>query len=130
LIELPKGVTLDGELFHSRNNFSETVSIVRSAASQKWGEITFKVRALFPFLVVFKNVLMYERQVFDMPSLKKDTFEKRMLEMNEQFGGKVTGKGEDRSSVIDVVKHFKCKSHDHLVSASPELFKRLLTQDL
>lgn len=42
--ELPKGHTLDGELFHSRNNFSAATSIVRSHNSEKWNEIRFKVR--------------------------------------------------------------------------------------
>lgn len=48
-IELPKNKTLDGELFHSRNNFSLTSSIVRSGGGERWNEIRYKVR-LIPFL--------------------------------------------------------------------------------
>lgn len=50
-VELPNGHTLDGELFHSRNNFSAATSIVRSHASDKWNEIRFQVRSssfIFP----------------------------------------------------------------------------------
>lgn len=37
---LPKDEHLDGELFLKRDSFNDTVSIVRSAASGRWDEIT------------------------------------------------------------------------------------------
>lgn len=46
IAELPQGHTLDGELFHSRNKFSAATSIVRSHASEKWGELRYQVRSL------------------------------------------------------------------------------------
>jgi hypothetical protein len=50
-IELPRGHTLDGELFHSRNSFDVASSIVRSHdAGDRWGELKYQVRLslLFP----------------------------------------------------------------------------------
>ena|ERR1700722_9590738 len=43
VLELPKNVTLDGELFGGRGQFQSTVSIVKSGTSPHWKEITFKV---------------------------------------------------------------------------------------
>lgn len=41
--ELPKDITLDGELFTGRGNFQDTVSIVRTINSKKWKGVTFQV---------------------------------------------------------------------------------------
>lgn len=41
--ELPRGITLDGELWLSRGSFSQTISIVKTQRSEKWGDILFKV---------------------------------------------------------------------------------------
>lgn len=43
-IELPKDVTLDGELFGGRGDFQSTVGIVKTAGSKGWKNITFQVR--------------------------------------------------------------------------------------
>ena len=43
LPELPKDVTLDGELFGGRAKFQDTVSIVKTVNSPHWQGITFKV---------------------------------------------------------------------------------------
>jgi DNA ligase 1 len=57
--QLPKNIVLDGELFTKRNNFNETVSIVKKKipVDSEWKKITFNV--------------------FDMPRVKKP-FEQRM----------------------------------------------------
>lgn len=44
LIELPKDVTLDGELFGRRGEFQITVGIVKTMGSKGWRNITFQVR--------------------------------------------------------------------------------------
>ena len=43
LIELPKDLTLDGELFGGRGEFQSTVSIVKTINSPHWEGITFQV---------------------------------------------------------------------------------------
>ena len=43
-IELPRGRTLDGELYIGRNRFDETSGIVRSLHSPRWDEIKYMVR--------------------------------------------------------------------------------------
>lgn len=42
--ELPKDVTLDGELFGGRGEFQSTVSVVKTVNSPHWKTITFQVR--------------------------------------------------------------------------------------
>lgn len=43
-VELPKDVTLDGELFGGRGEFQNTVGIVKTMGSKGWKNITFQVR--------------------------------------------------------------------------------------
>lgn len=43
-LELPKDVTLDGELYAGRGEFQSTVSIVKTINSIHWKNITFQVR--------------------------------------------------------------------------------------
>jgi len=43
-LELPKDVTLDGELYGGRGEFQSTVSIVKTVNSIHWKNITFQVR--------------------------------------------------------------------------------------
>jgi hypothetical protein len=50
LSELPKDITLDGELFGGRGEFQSTVSIVKTINSPHWKGITFQVR--LPFLIL------------------------------------------------------------------------------
>jgi len=50
-IELPRGRTLDGELYIGRNRFDETSGIVRSLRSPRWDEIKYMVRPLSPPLL-------------------------------------------------------------------------------
>ena len=44
VLELPKDVTLDGELYAGRGEFQSTVSIVKTINSIHWKNITFQVR--------------------------------------------------------------------------------------
>ncbi|GAA5968333.1 hypothetical protein JCM11641_003815 [Rhodosporidiobolus odoratus] len=69
---LPKGVTLDGELFLGRDRFDETSGIVRTttgtgngAGKGGWGEIRY--------------------MIFDIPSLADQPFEQRLAAMNRLF---------------------------------------------
>jgi hypothetical protein len=43
MIELPKDLKLDGELFGGRGEFQSTVSIVKTINSPHWKGITFQV---------------------------------------------------------------------------------------
>jgi hypothetical protein len=47
LLELPKDMTLDGELYGGRGEFQSTVSIVKTVNSIHWKNITFQVKAFF-----------------------------------------------------------------------------------
>jgi len=47
MLELPKDVTLDGELFGGRGEFQSTVSIVKTINSPHWKNITFQVLHVF-----------------------------------------------------------------------------------
>ncbi|KAL8277259.1 hypothetical protein RQP46_010328 [Phenoliferia psychrophenolica] len=105
--KLPRGHTLDGELFHSRNNFSAATSIVRSHNSDKWNEIRYKV--------------------FDIPSLAHLPFESRLAELAVLFpppppAPPAAAPSTSRSSykwvkgpIVDLVEQTPCKSHAHLV---------------
>ena len=46
-LELPKDITLDGELYGGRGEFQSTVSIVKTVNSVHWKNITFQVRQFF-----------------------------------------------------------------------------------
>jgi hypothetical protein len=55
--ELPRGRTLDGELYIGRNRFDETSGIVRSLHSPRWDELKYMVSVhklfLSPFLLSY-----------------------------------------------------------------------------
>ena len=38
-----KSITLDGELFCGRGLFNQTVSIVKTSGSSRWGEVKYQV---------------------------------------------------------------------------------------
>ncbi|KAM0746957.1 DNA ligase/mRNA capping enzyme [Meredithblackwellia eburnea MCA 4105] len=140
--KLPKGHTLDGELYHSRGNFSEVSSIVRAQGSDRWNEIRY--------------------QVFDIPSLAHLTFEARLKELAvlfptspaaptnhapspsssvpagvvdqdvEKGKGKEKGKDKDadkgnykwvKGPVVDLVVQEPCKGYDHLIELLQEVEK-------
>ncbi len=56
---------LDGELFGGRGKFQSTVSIVKSAGSDRWKELNY--------------------QVFDAPGLAHKPFEERLEAIEEYF---------------------------------------------
>lgn len=94
---LPDGATLDGELFTGRNKFQSTVSIVRSSASDRWGEVTY--------------------QVFDAPFLGNKPFEERLAFLTKLFGEPDQPKYKN----VSVVGHEKCKGRQHLMDMLDEL---------
>ena len=61
----PSDMELDGELFGGRGKFQSTVSIVKSAGSERWKEIKY--------------------HVFDAPHLANKPFETRMQAIKEYF---------------------------------------------
>ena len=50
LAELPKDITLDGELYGGRGEFQSTVSIVKTVNSIHWKNISFQVSEILSFL--------------------------------------------------------------------------------
>ena len=83
---------LDGELFTSRKNFQETVSIVRnSKLGQEWEKITY--------------------MVFDIPTLEQP-FEKRMEFLEKLI---MTDVETPVDKVAQLVKHRKVANMDHLL---------------
>ncbi|GAA5864243.1 hypothetical protein JCM8547_001305 [Rhodosporidiobolus lusitaniae] len=65
LSHLPRGTTLDGELFLGRDRFDETSGIVRSLESSRWGELRY--------------------MVFDIPSMADSPFEERLSALQALF---------------------------------------------
>ncbi|KAF8747479.1 DNA ligase, partial [Rhizoctonia solani] len=86
LDRLPKDVTLDGELFGGRGKFQDTVSIVKTANSPHWKNITF--------------------QIFDIPSRGSEPFEERVTYLKKHF---------QNIPQVNVVEQTMCKSRDHLL---------------
>ena len=71
-------MTLDGELFTGRQNFQDTVSIVKTMNSPHWKNVTFQVP--FPHssktsIHVANTVFEPLLQVFDIPSSGQDVAE-------------------------------------------------------
>ncbi|TDL17860.1 DNA ligase/mRNA capping enzyme [Rickenella mellea] len=89
--KLPKGITLDGELFGGRGTFQSTVSIVKTMNSPHWQNITF--------------------QIFDIPSMKDEPFEARMACLNHMFGPS----GEHKQDHVFVLEQTEAKSRDHVL---------------
>ncbi|EIM79127.1 nucleic acid-binding protein [Stereum hirsutum FP-91666 SS1] len=66
ITELPKDVTLDGELFGGRGEFQTTAGIVKTMGLKGWKNITF--------------------QILDVPSMGNEPFEGRLQSLQENFG--------------------------------------------
>ncbi|GAA5973122.1 hypothetical protein JCM11641_006279 [Rhodosporidiobolus odoratus] len=123
---LPKGVTLDGELFLGRDRFDETSGIVRTttgtgngAGKGGWGEIRY--------------------MIFDIPSLADQPFEQRLAAMNRLFptaptstaisesaaflnpAGEEEAKGKEGQGVVRVVEHELCEGREHLMERLQEV---------
>ncbi|KAH9482076.1 DNA ligase [Psilocybe cubensis] len=97
LDKLPKGVTLDGELYGGRGNFQSTVSIVKTVNSVHWKNISF--------------------QIFDVPSRGHEPFEERYKFLQETFG---VG-GVHAADQICVVEHELAKSRQHVLDKLKEV---------
>jgi len=104
--KLPKGVSLDGELFIGRDSFDATSSVVRSHSGEGWEAVKF--------------------MVFDLPSEKELTFEERQDKLQALFPEPLVvavpnleeaesqvAKAE-AGAVVEVVKQVKCRGLDHL----------------
>ncbi|KAL3860121.1 hypothetical protein ACJMK2_010286 [Sinanodonta woodiana] len=85
--DLPPDMCLDGELFGGRKQFQSTVSIVKTPDHQHWNKIKF--------------------HVFDIPSMEKEPFEKRMEAVQEYFD-----KAKPQYAVF--VEQSRCKGTKHL----------------
>ncbi|KAF8627948.1 hypothetical protein AX17_006101 [Amanita inopinata Kibby_2008] len=94
---MPKGVTLDGELFGGRGKFPETVSIVKTVNSPHWKDMTF--------------------QIFDVPSLASEPFEKRLEFLQKTFGPQ----GTHAAPHINVVEQIEAKSREHVLERLKEV---------
>ncbi|ORY86738.1 hypothetical protein BCR35DRAFT_324579 [Leucosporidium creatinivorum] len=92
LDQLPRDVSLDGELYLGRDRFDETSGIVRTtnsndASDYKWKEMKF--------------------MVFDIPSSGNQPFEARLQQLNTLFPA-------DKPGPVQVVKHELCKGIEDL----------------
>ncbi|KAK4055379.1 hypothetical protein OIO90_003217 [Microbotryomycetes sp. JL221] len=92
-IELPRGHSLDGELFIDRGRFDETSGIVRTTvvgvdSDARWQQIKY--------------------MVFDIPSYGHLPFETRQAKLNDLFTGNPQG-------LVSVVEQVECKGMDHLI---------------
>lgn len=94
---LPKDVTLDGELYMGRKMFEETSSIVKTQDStdKRWHQLKFKV--------------------FDVPSRGEDEFEARQAWLNETFG---------EHDVVDVVQQELAKSKEHVIELRDQIVEQ------
>ena len=119
-LELPKDITLDGELYGGRGEFQSTVSIVKTVNSVHWKNITFQ--ASFNLFQKQKNIpmslsLILFAQIFDIPSRGEDTFEDRYKFLEENFGEN----GPLKASQIVVVQHEQATSRDHVLEKLKEI---------
>lgn len=105
---LPKGISLDGELFIDRDSFDTTSGVVRSHSGEGWEAVKF--------------------MVFDLPSETRLTFEERQDKLNTLFPqpmvvtvpsfddaeSQVNEADAEAVAVVEVVKQVKCRGLDHL----------------
>ncbi|KAJ2931053.1 hypothetical protein H1R20_g6035, partial [Candolleomyces eurysporus] len=94
---LPKGITLDGELFAGRGQFQSAVSIVKTINSPHWKGISF--------------------QVFDVPSKGEEPFETRIEFLKGLFGEN----GSHVCEHVKVVEHLCVRDRDHVMERLKEV---------
>ncbi|GAA5828834.1 hypothetical protein JCM3766R1_003835 [Sporobolomyces carnicolor] len=100
LAHLPRGKSLDGELYIGRNRFDETSGIVRSLHSPRWDELKY--------------------MVFDAPFLDSSPFEDRLACLETLFPSLTLDQVEKSSnqsnvkSPIALVEHKVCHGLDDL----------------
>lgn len=114
-LELPKDVTLDGELFTKRGDFQSTVSIVKAMHSPHWQNVTFQVGS-FDFSPAIKNQLPC-LQIFDVPSLVSKPFEERIEYLKATFGPE----GPYASNNVVIVGHELATSRQHVLDKLKEI---------
>lgn len=91
--DLPTHMTLDGELFTGRGQFSQTISTVKTHNSKSWHTVKF--------------------HVFDSPSLGT-AFESRIETVKKHFAQKP-------SPNVHIVHHIKCRGRDHALEYLKEV---------
>ncbi|GAA5946598.1 hypothetical protein JCM10213_006641 [Rhodosporidiobolus nylandii] len=126
LKHLPKGTTLDGELFLGRDRFDETSGLVRTTIEgadweKRWEEMRF--------------------MVFDIPSLADSPFEERQAALQSLFPvapistatassvidvapvtrSKGKAKAAERDNVVRVVEQERCEGKEHLLRRLKEV---------
>ncbi|GAA6007665.1 hypothetical protein JCM11491_003917 [Sporobolomyces phaffii] len=100
LDKLPRGRSLDGELYIGRNRFDETSGIVRSLRSPRWNEIKY--------------------MVFDAPCLSTAPFEDRLASLRSLLPTLSLDQVEEgilsqqTKSPVVLVEHKVCGGLDHL----------------
>jgi DNA ligase-1 len=107
-IELPKDITLDGELFGGRGQFQSTVSIVKTLNSPHWKGITFQVCDSF-ILTIHAVFIVF--QIFDVPSKGDMPFEDRMDFLKKTFGPG----GSHESDKVVIVEQVMATSRQHVL---------------
>ncbi|TFK20564.1 DNA ligase/mRNA capping enzyme [Coprinopsis marcescibilis] len=98
--DLPKDITLDGELFGGRGQFQSTVSIVKTVNSPHWQNITF--------------------EIFDTPSHGDLPFETRIKTLQTIFGSSDT-EGTHQCAHVKVVEHVAARDHAHVLERLKEV---------
>ncbi|KAJ3047294.1 hypothetical protein HK097_011659 [Rhizophlyctis rosea] len=93
--DLPKDMSLDGELFAGRKQFASTISVVKTINSPHWHKIKF--------------------HIFDSPSLSALPFETRISRLKTFYKSLPSSShpSGDHPTIV-IVDHTKCKGSDHV----------------
>jgi DNA ligase-1 len=103
---LPRGITLDGELFAGRGQYQFTMSVIKSTNSVQWRKITFAV--------------------FDVPSRALDPFETRLGYLRGLFSSQPVS--DNKAGVyacdhVHVLDHVIAKSRQHVLERLKQVQK-------
>ncbi|KNC98217.1 uncharacterized protein SPPG_06617 [Spizellomyces punctatus DAOM BR117] len=89
--DLPNDMSLDGELFCGRGQFTQTISVVKTINSKQWSRVLF--------------------HVFDTPSLHQKPFEERI----DAIKTYVNSKHNALEKIVRIVEQVKCDNRAHLM---------------
>ncbi|GAA5895336.1 hypothetical protein JCM5296_002379 [Sporobolomyces johnsonii] len=106
LEHLPRGQTLDGELYLGRNRFDETSGMVRRLVPERWDELKY--------------------MVFDTLSYPDSPFEDRLGALKSLFPAATPGavqEGRGPESPVVLVEQEMCKGLEHLKERLAEVQK-------
>ena len=119
VLDFPKNVTLDGELFGGRRKFQDTVSIVKTINSPHWQGITFQVgyHCLLHLRKRTFSKIVHACQIFDVPTLVDEPFEKRLEYLQKTFGPG----GTHAAPHVVVVEQIKAKDKEHVLQQLKEV---------